>query len=299
MLNRDLLPAWKSLPVTEIRRRDVTQMLDRIVARGAPIHANRVRALVSKMFNFALTRELVEFNPVAGVPAPSPEQTRDRVLSEDEIRQLWAVWSQEGSISAAALKMLLLTGQREMEVLTMAWQAISSSWWTISASSTKNKRSHRVYLADPTLVLLDALRPKTGDRAWVFASPRTSRHIVSLSNAIERFRDDSGIYDWCPHDLRRTAATHMGRLGVSRVAIGRILNHAERGVTAIYDRSTGEVDVEHGLTVWASQLELILRSNSSDITAPGSTVAQSPASPAPAAAEQSQDSNAQAQVSAA
>ncbi len=68
----------------------------------------------------------------------------------------------------------------------------------------------------------------------------------------------TGIPDWRPRDLRRTAATYMGRTGISRLVIARVLNHAERGVTAIYDRSTGEHEIEHALRAWGDRLEEIV-----------------------------------------
>lgn len=263
MLEMDLLPAWRNVPAAEIRRRDVAQVLDRIVGRGSPIMANRVRALASKVFNFGLVREVVEFNPVTGVPPAGQERSRDRVLSETEVRTLWVLWEGESSVASAALRMLLLTAQREMEVLTMRWEHIDGSWWNVPAGVVKNKLAHRVFLAPPTLGLLADLRGLTGSREWVFASPRTDRHTSSLNTAKQRFRTRSGIDDWAPHDLRRTAATHMGRMGVSRATIAKVLNHGEPGVTAVYDRSTGEAEVAQALGLWGRRLDEILRGRES------------------------------------
>ncbi len=258
MLERDLLPAWRNVLAAEIRRRDVAQVLDRIVGRGSPIMANRVRALASKIFNFGLAREVVEFNPVAGLPPASVERSRDRVLNEAEVRALWGIWEAESSVTSAAFRMLLLTAQREMEVLTMRWEEIEGDWWRVPAGVVKNKLGHRVFLSDLAVGLLQDLRESTGCKEWVFASPRLDGHITSLNTAKQRFRTLSGIHDWHPHDLRRTAATYMGRMGVSRAAIAKVLNHAEPGVTAIYDRSTGEAEVAHALRLWGQRLAELL-----------------------------------------
>ena len=259
VLRADLVPAWRALPVTEIRRRDVAQLLDRIIARGSPVQANRTRSVAHRVFAFAVERELVEFNPVVGLRRPSEEQSRQRVLAEDEIRALWTTWEAEGSVTSILFRMLLITAQRKHEVTTMRWADVHGSWWTIAPSVAKNKLAHRVYLAEPALDLLAALQPVTGDSEWVFASSRLpGQHLGSVNKAKERYRAVTGIADWRPHDLRRTAATYMGRMGISRATIARVLNHAERGVTAVYDRSTGEHEIGHALQAWAQRLEEIV-----------------------------------------
>ena len=259
ILDKDLLPTWRNLAVRDITAADVHRVLDRIVARGARIMANRTRALISRVFNFGVERNVIVHNPVAGVRPPARERSRQIVLSGDEVRGLWAVWTAEGSITAAAFQFLLVTAQREGEILTMRWQDLDGSWWCIPEGVVKNKQAHRVYLTPLALGVLDRLRPRTGDKSWVFASPRKAgTPIVAINKAAERFRDDSGIAGWTPHDLRRTAATYMGRIGVSRFVIGKILNHAETGVTAIYDRSTYEAEMQEALTRWALHLDGIL-----------------------------------------
>jgi integrase len=201
----------------------------------------------------------VEFNPVAGLPPQGQERSRERVLSEDEIRALWAAWEAEGSVTSGLFRMLLLTAQREAEVRGMRWADISGSWWAVPPGIVKNKLAHRVYLGVEALALLDALAEKTGAGEWVFASPRrAAAPIASINKAKERFRAATEIPDWRPHDLRRTAATYMGRLGVSRTAIARVLNHVDSGVTAVYDRSTGEPEIENALRVWGNRLNEIV-----------------------------------------
>jgi integrase len=259
ILKKDLLPAWRNLPAAEIRRRDVAQLLDRIMARSAPIMANRTRALISKIFAFALSRDVAEVNPVGGLPRPGEERRRERVLSEEEIRTLWGIWEAEDSISSAAFRMLLLTAQRKQEVLAMRWGDVHGPWWTIPAGIVKNKLTHRVYLGSAALLLLGDLRERPGRSDWVFASPRRKGSAVaSLNTAKRRFRTAAGFRDWTPHDLRRTAATYMGRMGVPRSVIARVLNHADSGVTAVYDRSTGEPEIEDALRRWDRRLDEIL-----------------------------------------
>jgi integrase len=257
ILNRELLPEWGKLSAAAIRRRDVAWLLDKIASRPAPIMANRVRALVSRIFRYGVEREIVEFNPVTGTAAPGEERKRARVFSEEEIRTLWAIWEREGSVTSAAFRMLLLTGQRLNEVLSMRWADLSGAWWTLPPAATKNKRGHRVYLSRQALALLEGLPRR---REWVFASPRTEKNVTSLNVATARFRAASGIANWSVHDLRRTVATHMGRkpLSIPRQVIGFVLGHVDGGVTAIYDRAEREPEIENALRAWGQQLEELL-----------------------------------------
>ena len=119
LLRVDLLPHWKHVKAVSIHVRDVIEVLDRIVDRGAPIMANRVKALISKIYNFGIGRDLVDHNPTHGVATPAKAQQRDRVLSEDEIRALWTALDAEEPVMAASFKLRLLTAQRSTEVLTM------------------------------------------------------------------------------------------------------------------------------------------------------------------------------------
>jgi integrase len=259
ILDKDLLPAWRHLPAGEIASADVRRILDAILERGSPIMANRTRALISRVFNFGIDRELVDHNPAARVRPPAREQSRQVVLSDAQLRTLWALWEAERSITGAVFQILLVTAQREREVLTMRWQDLDGPWWCIPPGVVKNKLAHRVHLAPLALAIIDRLRPLTGRGTWVFASPRKlDRPVVALNNATERFRAVSGLHDWNPHDLRRTAATNMTRIGISRLVVGKILNHADPSVTAIYDRASYEPEVRDALCRWASHLESTL-----------------------------------------
>jgi hypothetical protein len=136
ILNHDLLPKWRRLPAASIGRREIATLLDRIVERGAPVMANRTHALISKLFAWGKKRGHVDSNPAADVQKPGEEGSRDRVLSVPEIQTLWTLWETENSVTSAALQMLLLTGVRLTEALTMRWEDISGDWWTIPPHSS-------------------------------------------------------------------------------------------------------------------------------------------------------------------
>lgn len=258
VLRVDLLPHWKRRKAKSIGRQDVSEVLDGIVARGAPIMANRTKALISKIYNFGIGRGLVEHNPCLGVPMPAKARQRDRVLSEEEIRALWRVLDHEDPVMAATFKMRLLTAQRGVEVLAMRWEHIDGDWWTIPAEVAKNGLTHRVPLAPQVQSLLDELRPVTGGSVWVFASPRRKgAHITAVQKAAERIAKRAEV-DFVPHDLRRTAASFMTSMGISRLVVSKILNHVESGITAVYDRHSYDAEKRQALVRWAGKMDEIL-----------------------------------------
>jgi Arm DNA-binding domain/Phage integrase central domain len=95
ILDHDILPAWRHMKAKSISRRDVRELLDAIVDRGAPIQANRTFALIRKIFNFALQRDIAAVNPCHGLQRPAQDRQRDRVLTMDEIRTLWSALDNE------------------------------------------------------------------------------------------------------------------------------------------------------------------------------------------------------------
>ncbi len=203
-------------------------------ACGAPIMVNWSKALISKIYSFGIGRGLVEHNPCLLVPMPARERPRERVLTEEEIRRLWRALDDEHPVMAATFRMRLLTAQRGVEVLKMRWQHLDGAWWTIPADIAKNGLTHRVPLAPQALTLLDELRPLTGTSPWVFASPRKpGAHITAVQKAAERIAKTADV-EFVPHDLRRTAASCMTSMGISRLVVSKLLNHVESGITAVY-----------------------------------------------------------------
>jgi len=267
ILNKDVLPAWGRRKAKEITRRDVIAMLDRIVDRGSPIAANRTLAVVRRMFGWALSRDIVTANPCTGVKAPGKENRRDRVLNLDEIAALWrALGNTELPISSPirlALKLQFATAQRKGEVIDAEWSEfdLAESVWTIPAKRAKNGMPHRVPLSPFVLAVLDQIKADNGGGGrWVFASPRRDGPITgaAVDHAMRHNRGALGIGDATPHDLRRTAASHMTSIGISRLVVSKLLNHAEPGVTAVYDRHGYDREKRAALDAWAARLEQIV-----------------------------------------
>ena len=266
ILNREILAIWGRRKASSIKRREVILLLENIVKRGAPIGANRTLAVLRRMYNFAIERDILEFSPCIGVKAPSKENRKDRVLSLDEIRFLWLNLEKcKMSVELQLLlKLMLLTCQRKGELITAKWCDfdLSQSWWTIPASKAKNEKSHRVYLTSSTLDVLNQLKLLHPNSQWLFPSPYTNTHITRecVARAIKRSEVILGgsMQPWVAHDLRRTAASHMTALGISRLVVSKILNHADGSVTAIYDRHSYDREKRKALEAWSHKLRGII-----------------------------------------
>jgi integrase len=266
ILRKDVIPAWGRRKAKDITRRDAIALVDAIVDRGSPIAANRTLACIRRMFNWALSRDIVPASPCVAVKAPAKENRRDRVLSADEIAALWgALDNPELAISPAirlALKLQLVTGQRKGEVIGAQWSEfdLSERVWTIPAEKAKNGMPHRVPLSPLALAVLAEIEATAGKRQWLFPSPRAGRPISgpAVDHAMRNNRDLLDTGDATPHDLRRTAASHMTSIGISRLVVSKILNHAEPGVTAVYDRHSYDAEKRAALTAWSARLEEII-----------------------------------------
>ena len=266
MLKADVLPNWGALKTGEIRRRDVIALLDQHVTRGAPILANRVLALVRKMFNFALQRDLIEFNPCQAVSRPTDERPRQgqRVLNFDEIRAVWRSMEQEEPLVSAIFKLRLLTAQRGSEIRSMEWSEVDfeSSWWTIPGSKTKNKLDHRVPITDQMTQILRGVSHTKENSKFVFPSPiGAGRSINHIQKAFQRIKGRTEVEFW-DRDLRRTAASHMtGELGIPRLVVSKILNHVESSITRVYDRHAYDREKREALASWNALVTRIISSS--------------------------------------
>lgn len=241
-------------------------MLEDIVDRGAPIQANRTLAVIRKMFNFSLQRDIVQVSPCVGVKALAQERQKDRVLTDDELRAFWFGLDKARMtrLVKLSLKVQLLTATRKGEVIAAEWNAISGEVWTIPAENAKNKLAHRVPLSLQALAVLAELNTLTGNSRWLFPSMKGNAHFLptSVDHALRINQSVFGIALFTPHDLRRTAASHMTALGISRLVVQKILNHKESGITAVYDRHSYDQEKRKALETWGRKLEAIINDDS-------------------------------------
>jgi integrase len=163
-------------------RRDIRALLERI-ASETPIMADRVKALLNKIFNWGVLNEIVNANPAYLVPTPGKEHQRDQVLSEDEIKLLWCALDQLRNreqrtrkyriLTGATLKLRLLAAQRGGELQSMEWSKLDldSGWWTIPGSRTKNGLTHRVFLTTQSLRIIEEARKIYEEKPSQYAFP--------------------------------------------------------------------------------------------------------------------------------
>jgi integrase len=274
ILTKDIIPQWCNRPAREIRRRDVIELIDSIKDRGAGIMANRTLSVIKRVYNFGISRDIVEVNPTSLVEAPGKEIRRDRVLSENEIRIFWECLGQmelAGDLVRSALRLILILGQRPGEIVSMEWKEFdyNSAVWEIPGEKTKNRLPHRVLLSSLAIQVLKEIEPLP---PYVFPSrvgsginPKQHINAGALAGALRRNRQLFDIERFTPHDLRRTAASRMASIGVNRHIIKRILNHAERDVTSIYDRYSYDREKREALEAWSIKLDSIITGNESKI----------------------------------
>ena len=257
-----LLPQFGKIKARELKRAAVRDYLDGM-AKTRPVMANRCLAYIRKMYNWALSKDLVEFNPVTAIPRPGSEQQRDRVLTEDEIKAIWKALDLEKPIMAATFRLRLLTAQRGGEVCSMRWKDIEGDWWTIPAEFSKNKLSHRVPLSPQAKKVLELVRSVTeaqdekAERTrseWIFPNPSDrTRHVYEVQKLAQRVRKNSNV-SFRAHDFRRTAASIMAGMGIPRLVVSKILNHVESGVTRVYDRYSYDKEKQEALDAWGARL---------------------------------------------
>lgn len=258
ILNADILPFWKHRLARDITRRDIRERVE-AVAERAPIMANRVVALISKIFTFAMDRDIVQTSPAVKTTRPGVEKKRDRVLTHDEIRTFWAETEALDAPMRAFFRLRLMTAQRAVEVSTVRWEDVDldRGWWTIPATVAKNKLSHRVPLSQPVIEILTEL-PRTEHTKYVLDGARGKRQQAEAAATFT-------IRDFRGHDLRRTAASLMAGSGTPRLVISKVLNHVETGVTAVYDRHSYDNEKRTALDQWARVLTGILEQKPADV----------------------------------
>lgn len=182
ILKKDVLPVWGRRKAKDLKRRDIVLLIDRIVERGSPIQANRTLATVRKMFNFALSRSILDASPCVAIQAPAKENRRDRILSDGEIRQFWTKLDQcrMSENIRLILKLILVTAQRKGEIAFSEWEEfdLETGWWTIPKEKSKNALPHRVPLNNLALKLLYQAKDLSNDSKWVFLGKRSDKPIT-------------------------------------------------------------------------------------------------------------------------
>jgi integrase len=291
------LKAWQTRAIGSISRREVVQLVERVSERS-PGAARLLFAHLRKLFNWSVGRLHLDQSPLNGLKGPELYKPRDRVLSDAEVALVWGASSKLPQSFGALIRMLLLTGQRREEVTAMRWSEIDleKAEWIIPASRAKNGQSHSVDLSAPALSILEGLRPKSGTKA---SAKRTRRAVAAsakpkdldlvfttngvtpvsghskakavLDEAIIALRmkespavapDAAALPAWRIHDLRRTAATGMARLGFAPHVVEAVLNHrsgVRGGLVAVYQHYDHRPERRAALDAWARHVETLMQ----------------------------------------
>lgn len=282
---------WNGKSLTALSRADVHTLLDKVGDGRGPIMANRVLAAVRRMCSWAVERGIIDESPCDKVKAPAAEKSRERILTDDEIKLAWAAFETIGEPFGKVAKLLLLSGQRREEVARMEWEELKLSGkpeeraWTIPAARTKNGKAHEVALSDIAATLLENVTRFADDNGrparFVFTTTGTTTisgfskakrqidaAILKARQATERANGGDvdkvlNIPAWTLHDLRRTAASGMAGLGIAPHVVEAVLNHKSgsiKGVAAVYNRYAYTEEKRAALFAWARYLETLTTS---------------------------------------
>ena len=258
LLRRELGSAWDDRSIHEITKRDVIELVTGIVQRGAPIAANKTLKVVKTFLRWCVGRGILDKSPADGVPLPTKEVSRDRILSDQELARVILAAREIGGTYGAVVELLALTGQRREEVARSTPDEfnISQRTWTIPKARTKNGKAHIVHLSMQSLAVLRACE-KRG--CYVFSPPGTKP--LTFSRAKRRLDELSGVTGWRLHDLRRTCVSGMARLGIPPHIADKILNHQSgtiSGVAAVYQRHEFLAERREALEEWGSHFSRII-----------------------------------------
>jgi integrase len=265
LLQRFAVPRWGKLQAGSITRDDVKALFSSIASKSV---ANQTKAFVSALFNWAVKEAIVTANPAKLIDS---HQTRDRerILSASELPTAWrALGELDDSVAAAALKVILLTGQRPGEVAHMRREHIKDGWWEMPGASisdiwpgTKNGQSHHIWLAKPVWPLLGSSDAAIG---YVFAGSRGKAAVQRLDRAMREISNKLGGEKVTPHDLRRTFSTMVTGLGFGRDGMNRVTNHKEGGITDIYDRHGYETENKRIMESVANKIIMLVEGRTGD-----------------------------------
>ena len=275
---KGLADRWRDRPVADITAHDIHSLIDEVRTRGVPGLARRRKgksesvawvtlARVGRLFSWLVERRVIEKNPCIGVSRPDTSTARDRVLSDAELHWFWLACDALGWPFGPLLKLLLLSGQRRDEVAGMTRTELSAdgATWRLPASRTKNKRAHVVPLSRAARDLIGSMPTIAGKPGFIFTT-NGETHVSGWSKTKRRLDAKmaelagEAVPPWTIHDLRRTCAAGLQRLGVPLPVTERVLNHVSGsfgGIVGVYQRHEYSDEKREALTRWAERVEAI------------------------------------------
>ena len=260
---RRALKDWLAVPAALFGRADAVHVLDAVKAGSGPVAANRLRAEARACWTWAVKRGALEANAWEATPRPLARETpRERVLTDAEIGALYRTAVALAEPFGALVRLLVLTGQRRGEVSGMLWGEVDleAAVWRLPGNRTKNHQAHSVPLSEAAVETLRSIKRREGAGLVFEGSRQTAvsgfgkmktRLDAALANELGR------VEPWILHDIRRTVATGLQRLGVRLEVTEAVLNHvsgSRAGIVGVYQKHRWEPEKRAALDAWAAHV---------------------------------------------
>jgi integrase len=259
MFERYVLARWGGRTMEEIGRRDVLDVIDAIADKGKIAMARRLHSRLNTFFRWCVGRGILTSNPMENLPKPGTEVKRDRVLADDELVVVWNAAEKLSWPHGTAIQLLLLTGARREEIGQLRWSEIEGDTIRLEGNRTKTGVPHNIPLSAPAVTLLERA-PRVGGSDYVFTT--TGRTSLGGWSAAKRKLDTTvQIAPWRVHDLRRTVATGMQKLGVVLQVVEAALGHtagSRGGIVGIYQRYDYDSEKKQALAAWGGHVMALI-----------------------------------------
>jgi integrase len=265
LLRREVGKPWSGRSIHEISKRDVVEVVTAIEQRGAPVAANKALKAIKTFLRWCVGRAVLDQSPAEGVPLPSKEVARDRVLDDSELAQIILAARKIGGPYGGIVELLALTGQRREEVAGLQWEELNLAQriWTLPKSRTKNEKAHVIHLSEQSMAVLT----RADWPAPYMFSLLGTKPFQEFSRAKRRLDELSGVTGWRLHDLRRSCVSGMARLGIAPHIADKILNHQAgiiSGVAAVYQRHDFLAERRAALDAWGTHVGRVLATMSDE-----------------------------------
>jgi integrase len=251
------------LPIADVDRRTVALLLNKLAETSGPVAANLTRSALSTFMVWAMKQGLVDTNPVVATNK-NPTQSRERTLTDDELRAIWLALDDGPDDYSALVRLLILTAARRQELGGLTWSEcdLDAELIHLPRERMKQKRAFDLPLSPPAVAILKA-RPRHPDHDFVFG---TKIGFQTWSWAKRQLDERLTIAPWRLHDLRRTAATRMAeKIKILPHVIEEVLGHARPGIAAVYNKSTYLPEKADALVRWAEYVSALAEGRPSKV----------------------------------
>ena len=256
-LRRIVLPSWKDRLITDIDRRAALAVLDALNNEGKSVQANRVHSYLHRMFAWCVGREIIDKNPLEKVERVGAEVARTRALSDTELAKVWRATDKLKPEYRDFYRIIILTAARREEIAQLCWDEIRDDHIYLEGERTKNGEPHVIPLSSAARAIIAGIERKG---RFVF-SARGSVPIQGIKRAKKRLDDESGVSDWRTHDIRRTVANGLQKLGVPLVVTESILGHSggsRSGIVKVYQTYGYDSEKRAALEAWGAHVMALI-----------------------------------------